>query len=346
MATAVVGGIGLLARWSSPSAEWLPQVVAPALPVLGPLSLPFAVATGAVALRTRSAGGGVATLLLAAVFTAWTLRTSAPPSADHGPLRVMTLNLGESMQREGAVEDYVVQTRPHLLLLQESTFNHGPYAPAVGRLLTLGGYTAYKDSVQTEPGVAGPRRQVILSRLPVLDFRAGFLGAEEVHSGVYSRVLVAWEGAEVAVYNVHLRPFNPRAGWSADRMLDPSVWAQTPKNLRSFFAEHAVESEALARLVAAETGPVIVGGDFNAAPDQWGRAVLARTLRETTGRWLPGATRPDKVPLVNVDGIQVSDDWAVADAGVGPSGLSDHRPVSASLALRREPQAPRPRPDP
>ncbi len=341
--TALTGGIGLLARWSSPTAEWVPQAVAPALPVVGPLSLPLAAAVGAVAVRKRSTVGGVATLLLAAFFAAWATRTSAPPHADRGPLRVMTLNLGESSRREAAIEDYVVRTRPDLVLLQEGAVNYGPYAPAIGRLLALGGYTVHTDTSGGIRGVPGPRRQVMLSRLPVLQFEAGFLGAAEVHGGVYSRALVAWEGTEVAVYNVHLRPFNPRAGWSAERMADPAVWAETPANLGAFFVEHAVEGEALARRVAAETVPVIVGGDFNASPDQWGRALLTRELREVTGRWLPGATRPDGVPLVNVDGIQVSGAWAVADAEVGPSGLSDHRPVSASLALVDGPRAPRAR---
>lgn len=288
---------------------------------------------GAATARTKRFGSGVCTVALAALFAGWALRTSAPPSVSPGAagsLRVMTLNIGGVFMSEGELADYVERTQPDVVLLQEAAAAGRPYAPAAARIGTIEGYSLYvvRDGKSEDAG-----RQVMASRLPVRSYESGFLASEEPRAAVYGRAVVDWGGREVVVYNVHLRPFNPDVGWSAERMLSPSVWAETPPRLRDFFAEQAVEAEALARRVEAETLPTIVAGDFNAAPDQWSRAVLERRLRGVTGRWLPAATRPDDTPVLNVDGILVSSEWGVADAEVGPPGLSDHRAVSARLGL-------------
>ncbi|MGB3541600.1 endonuclease/exonuclease/phosphatase family protein [Rubrivirga sp.] len=241
---------------------------------------------------------------------------------------MVTLNVGATNPREGAVVAYVEQLDADVIVFQEAGVSFAPYAPVVARVLASGRYTVHVDSTA---GTDGAGRQVTLSRLPVVSYESGYLAAPEPRSGVYGRTVVQWEGQEVAVYNVHLRPFNPEVGWSWERTLDPAIWAETPGNLRDFFAEHAIEADALARRIEGETVPVIVAGDFNASPDQWSRATLSSTLREVTGRWLPAATRPDETPVVNVDGILVSRDWAVTEASVGPSGLSDHRAVTAAL---------------
>lgn len=349
VAMVALGGSGLLARWSPPATDWWLQVPAVTLPLLGPLALPAALAVGAEWARNRRFGMGLCTVALAAVFTGWALRTSAPPTAvsdQPDRLRVMTLNAGDSAGREGTVADYVERRGPDIVVLQEAGANWGPYAailkeagitgaayaPVAARVASVGGYTVLTD---TTAGSVETSRQVTLTRLPVVSHTSGFLGAAEPRAGVYSRTVVRWGGGEVAVYNVHLRAFNPQVGWSWERAIDPDVWIQTPENLRRFFAEQAVEAEALAQMVERETRPVIVAGDFNAAADQWNRAVLTRTLREVTGRWLPGATRPDTTPAVNVDGVLVGSEWAVGEVEIGPAGLSDHRAIFASLALRR-----------
>lgn len=335
VATVALGGSGLLARWSPPPTDWWLQVPAATLPLLGPLALPAALAVGAGWARNRRFGAGLCTVALAAVFTGWALRTSAPPAAPADPpgrLRVMTLNAGDSAGREGTVADYVERLGPDIVVLQEAGLSWGPYAPVAARVASVGGYTVLAGPTAV-PGEKS--RQVTLTRLPVVSHTAGYLGAAEPRAGVYSRTVVRWGGGEVAVYNIHLRAFNPEFGWSWARVTDPAVWVQTPGKLRAFFAEQAVEAEALTRMVERETRPVIVAGDFNATADQWNRAVLTRTLREVTGRWLPGATRPDTTPVVDVDGVLVGPEWAVGDVEIGPAGLSDHRAIFASLALRR-----------
>ena len=336
----VVGGSGLLARWSPPVSEWWPQIASLALPVVGPLALPAAVAVGVAARRGRRFGGGVCTVALAALFTAWAFRTSSPAgsaSAEADGLRVTTLNIGASGGREGDVVNFVDQTRPDVLLLQEAGQAWTPYTPnfsaTVARLLTLGEYRVYNDPTR---GPLNASRQVTLTRLPVRSFRSGFLGAREARAGLYSRTVVVWQGREVAVYNVHLQAFNPEVGWSWERALDPEVWAATPGHLEDFFAAQASEVTTLVQMLRAETLPTIAAGDFNAVQDEWSRGALTRgprALREVTGRWLPAPTRPDETPLVNVDGILVGSEWRVAQAGVGAGGLSDHRPVSAVLSF-------------
>ena len=329
-----MGGSGLSARWGPPGGDWWPQVSALGLPVVGPLALPASAAMAVVAIRGRRFGAGLCAFGLAALFAGWALRTSSPASAPEGAptFSVTTLNVGASSLREGEVTAFVERESPDVLLLQEAGAAGRPYAPVVGRVATLDGYEVYVDPVVAETG--NPGRQVTVSRLPVVSYESGPLGTDELTAGVYSRAVVEWSGGLVVVYNVHLRAYNPEVGWSWRRALSPAVWAETPGRLRDFLDEQAIEAEALARMVAAESLPTVVAGDFNSGADQWSRAVLARSLRETTGRWLPNATRPDDQPLVNVDGILVSPAWALARAHVGPGGLSDHRPVSASLSLR------------
>ena len=330
-----VAASALLARQPPAGPGWWVQTTGVLLPILGPLSLPAAIGLGVAARRGKRFGGGMFAVALGAIFLAWAARTDAPPRAPAGAdaLRIVTLNVAETHSgREGLVADYVEALDADLVLFQEAEEDWGPYALVAGRILALGDYELRTDSSE---GLDDAGRQVMLSKLPVLAYESGFLAAQERRSGVYGRMEVDWKGTRVAVYNVHLRAFNPEEGWSRERMLDPAVWAETPENLRAFYAEQAVESEALLERIEAETIPVIVAGDFNASPEQWSRTLLSRSLREVTGRWRPSATRPDGLPLVNVDGILVSHAWAVADASVGPRGFSDHRAVTAALALER-----------
>ena len=330
-ALVATGGLGLLARVSSPASDWVPQVAALALPVVGPLTLVVAVALGALAARTRRPAVALCAALCGAVFVGWAARApdvgDAPRQA--GPdavLRLVTLNLGASDGREGEVARYVAESDADVVVLQEAGAAGRPYRAAVARI-ALDGYEPFAES-GTDLG-----RQVVLSRLPVVSHQAGHLGDRGDHSGVYSRTVLRLGRREVAVYNVHLQPFNPDAGWSWGRAFSPSVWAETPANLRSFLAAQSAEAAALAALVAAEGRPTVVAGDFNATPDQWSRSRLAPWVRETTGRWRPDATAPSGAPVANVDGVLAGPEWRVLSSEVGPDGLSDHRPVRAVLAL-------------
>ena len=341
---AVVVVAGLSARHVRPTAGWPTQIAALLLPALGPALGVSAVAVGALAVRSRRVGVGAAAAALAVAAGAVLFRNAAPPPAPPGVegLRVTTLNVGGgSAEAAYRLEEYLGRTAPHVVLFQEAdvrTFEvRGEpamtYDPMVQTVLSAG-YEVGGDLLDVDADRAGPAHRLpFLSRLPVLDHSAGALGPLDTDPSEYARVEVEWRGRRVALYNVHLRAFNPSAGWSLDRALDPAVWAETPARLRAFFAVQAEEAERLAALLDSETLPFVVAGDFNATSDQWSRALLGHRAREVLGRRPWAATRPDAVPIAPIDGVLVGAGWAVRSAAVGPRGLSDHRAVSAELVL-------------
>ncbi|MDT0631219.1 endonuclease/exonuclease/phosphatase family protein [Rubrivirga litoralis] len=347
-ALAALAAVGASARWVRPAGGWVPQVAALLLPALGPALGLSAVAAGAVAVRSRRPVWGVGAVALAAAAAAVWVRHPAPPPAPGGAegLRVMTLNVGRtSSEAAYRVADYVQRTEPDVVFLQEadarSIVVDGQrlriYHPTIEAILSSGAYRVgggVDTLVARERGPAN--RQVFLTRLPVLAHEAGELGPPNTEPSVYARAEVSWRGRRVALYNVHLRPFNPAAEWSFRRMVNPAVWAETPGRLREFFAVQGEEAERLAALIEADPLPVVVAGDFNATADQWSRARLARHTREVLGRRPWAATRPDSVPVAPIDGVLVGAGWSVRAASVGPPGLSDHRAVSAELVYSGE----------
>ena len=347
MAAALVAtaAAGLSARALRPTDGWVPQIAALALPALPVVLGASAAAAGAFAVRSRRPAAVVGAVALALAAAAVWGRTPTPPAAGGGAggLRVMTLNAGRtSAEASLRVAEFVGRTAPDVVLLQEvdvrSVSRDGDRAvllhPTVQAVLGAGAYRVGGRVDTTVSDRSGPaNRQVVLSRLPVVAHTAGALGPSNTDPSLYARVEVEWAGRRVALYNVHLRPFNPTAGWSLRRALDPAVWAETPARLRSFFAVQAEEAERLAALLDAETLPFVVAGDFNATPDQWSRALLARRAPEALGRRLWAPTRPDAFPVAPIDGVLAGPGWAVRSASVGPPGLSDHRAVSAELVL-------------
>ena len=344
VALAAVAAAGLTARVLRPTAGWVPQVAALGLPVVGPALGLSALAAGAYAARARRPAVGVAAVALAAAAAAVFFRVPTPPAAPSAAagLRVMTLNVGQrSAESTFRVADYVERMEPHVIFLQEadarSVLRDGQRArvvnPAIEAVLQTGAYrVAGRVDTLVMDGAEPANQQVVLSRLPVTAHGADALGPLDTDPSIFARVEVEWRGQRVALYNVHLRPFNPSAGWSLARAVSPEVWGETPGRLRAFFAVQSEEAERLAALLDAEPLPFVVAGDFNATPDQWSRALLSRRASEVFGRRLWAATRPDAVPLAPIDGILVGAGWSVRSAEVGPPGLSDHRALVAELA--------------
>ena len=341
-ALVATAAVGLSARSVRPGTTWIPQVAAVGLPVLGPALALAALVAGGVAARTRRPSAAAGALLLAVAAGAVLFRNAAPPpgGAEGDGLRVVTLNAGQwSAESNYRLAEYLQAADPHVVALQEtdvrSVLRDGQRAQVLGpaaMVLQREGYVAAGGVAGQVADQRGPaNRQVVYTKLPVVEHAAAELGPSDTDPSVYARVVVEWRGQRVAVYNVHLRPFNPTAGWSLARALSPRVWAETPGQLRAYFGVQTEEAERLASLVAAEPHPFVVVGDFNATPDQWGRAFLAAHADEVFGRSLWAATRPDGVPLAAIDGILVGAGWGVTDAEVGPPGLSDHRALWAEL---------------
>ncbi len=344
---AALGTVGISARWVRPDDAWAPQIVALALPLIAPVLGVGALTLGAYSVQARSLRVGVGALAMATIAVGVHLRTPTLPTAAPGSsgLRVVTLNSGASTSATvHRLSDYIRRRAPDVVILQEATHQSVVVGGqrfrvldhAIEAIRQTGRYRVAGDSspVDARTTVRAPEnRQVVLSQLPVLAHEVGELGPADTAPSVYVRVEIDWRGRSVALYNVHFRPYNPSVGWSFDRALDPVVWRETPGRLASFFAVQAEEAERFASMLDAEPLPYIVAGDFNATPDQWARALIARRAREVFGRRLWPATRPDAVPVAAIDGILAGAGWSVRDTDVGPAGLSDHRALSAELVL-------------
>jgi endonuclease/exonuclease/phosphatase family metal-dependent hydrolase len=136
-------------------------------------------------------------------------------------------------------------------------------------------------------------------------------------------VVVRAPAGPVAVYNVH-----PPSGGG---------W-----RVRYDQVEALLEEEIL-----RESGPVIVGGDFNVPPHSQMYLMLSRHLRnaheeagERLGFTFPSSNRRafvvfPQLPLVRIDHVFVSGHFLALRAGtIEDAGGSDHHPVWAELAHR------------
>ena len=327
-----LGTLGLLARVSPPATDWVPQVAAIGLPVVASLSAVVAAGLAVAVARSWRPGAALCAVACAAV-SVGSLADPPEPDAPPAPIeeshvvRLVTINLGDAAGREGEVGGYVAASDADVVVLQEAGGGGQPYHLAVARITSEG----YEPLVS--PGGLG--RQVVLTRLPAVSYEAGYLGQHGVHAGVYGRAVLRVAGREVAVYNVHLRSFGR---WRES--LGPGSLA----GLRDDIVQRAEEAEYLRGLLDAETLPYVVAGDLNSTPDQWAYRRVAAGTRDALaikGGLLTG-TYPSAFPLTQIDAVLASPEFGVVDAGVGPRGLSDHRPVQAALSLGRAPARPAP----
>lgn len=124
----------------------------------------------------------------------------------------------------------------------------------------------------------------------------------------FAEVTVNVRGAFVHVYATHL-----------DYRPDPSV-------------RQAQVADMLG-ILAADGGPKVLVGDFNAEPSAPELAALWTPLRDAAPN--AGPTYPAAEPVSRIDLITVSPDVAVVGAQAVATVASDHRPVVADLLVRR-----------
>lgn len=333
-AAIAVWAVGSAARTTPP--ERGPWVQAVAIP------LPYAaagvvLATGlraAQVARARPAGSAarralLARLALTAAIAAGLHRPRRPATwgtPRRGPvLRVVTLNAG------GGHSD-IPLPRSDVAALQEAHVHVLPdrtvLAPRV--------WTQHPAGAHHPPFLDGETQTPIVSDLLLEHGPEQALGSED-GAGRYSRAVIGWEQQRIAVYNVHFRSY--RRPWATEsrRSLGTRVY-QAYAIFREDVLRRASEARRLRAVLALESLPFIVAGDFNATPDQWSRAHVAAGLREALGARTPWAfTFPSLLPLVQIDGALASLHWwPVACHVSGPSG-SDHRAVVVDLSLSRVP---------
>ncbi len=94
--------------------------------------------------------------------------------------------------------------------------------------------------------------------------------------------------------------------------------------------------EQIRAMLAQETLPLIVSGDFNSTPHNWVYYGLADGLVDAfrvAGRgW--GATYHADFPVARIDHVLVSRAWKVVQAHVSKAPYSDHLPLVVRLRWR------------
>ena len=305
---ALVGPSAALAVARMARTEDHPVVVmAQALTPLFTLPSLAAVVVGAAARRrslTAVAGA------LTGLHLAWALPelrlSGRPVEASNGSrMRLFCANLLRTNSRTEGIAAEIRESGADVVALQEVSPLNLDGLEASGALESF----PYQ-CVDPRPDHFGT---AVFSRLPLEDVEPWQAAGLPV-----PRMTVVVDDRRVRLYNVHVRA-PMRRGW-------PEQW-------RAQLAQ-------LARARAAERGPVVMAGDFNATSGHHSfRALLDAGLRDAhveRGRWWATTWRPDLLlvpPLARLDHVLVSPEVGVLEVWEGKGAGSDHRPVIADLAL-------------
>ncbi|MFF1273124.1 endonuclease/exonuclease/phosphatase family protein [Streptomyces marokkonensis] len=280
--------------------------------------------------RTGRVAAVLAAVLLAAAAPAAAADTDAPASrAPALPLRVATYNI-----HAGAGQDQVFDLdrtaaalrglRADVIGLQEVDVHWGARSDFVDEARALAAKLRmrvfFAPVYDLEPATPdGERRQfgvAVLSRYPVLHAenheitRLSTQTPDPVPAPGpgFAEVVVDVRGAHVHVYSTHL-----------DYRADPSV--------------RAAQVTDMLAVLAADRGPKILVGDFNAEASAPELVPLWGTLRDAAPGG--GGTYPAVDPAKRIDLVTVSPDIGVTGARTVATEASDHRPVVADLTVHR-----------
>ena len=299
-----IGIGGLLARHWSPH-----HIVALAIIAFSPYLMLGAALALLVALVRRRWTAVVA----AAVVTAAGLTTQVPhyigEDAPRGAVevRVMTFNL-----RLGAADaEEIVRRVRHddidLLMLQELTVTGLTK-------LTAAGLDRELPHNQSKPGFIGPEGTGVWSRHPIRNGRL-----VKGLSFTTPAALVAVPGVRQPVYAMAMHPAGPIKAstfWAKDMVAVPYI------------------------LRAVPPGVAIVGGDFNATPDNvWFRRILqapgyANAIDQAGSGPIRTYNAQHPLPLIAIDHVLTRGAVATDVRGVDIPG-SDHRAIIATVAIPR-----------
>jgi endonuclease/exonuclease/phosphatase family metal-dependent hydrolase len=287
---------------------YTPVVFLPAYPVLA-----------AALARRRWALGALAAAVVAA-HVAWVAPGLWPGSPERAPagasrLRLMTANLEYNNPTAGALAGQIRAASPDLLVLEELS------PLTLSGLRHTGVLAGYRyRMLLPEPGAFGAG---VLSRFPLTDVaQPRVAGLLSLRATVHPRPAAAFR-----LFVVHTPA--PRDGHATSR------WRAQLADLRRETA------------ATAATGmPVVAAGDFNATEDHRGlRRLLAAGphgagLRDAHdvahAGWTPTwSTSSGPVPpLVRIDHVLCTRQFAVTGYRVGSAYGSDHLPLQVDLALR------------
>ncbi|MBE0595445.1 MAG: endonuclease/exonuclease/phosphatase family protein [Gemmatimonadales bacterium] len=174
----------------------------------------------------------------------------------------------------------------------------------------------------------------VVSRYPITRVDAMPREGFEVAGGAAMVVTYRLEAQPVPIHltNIHLE--TPRAGLEKIRAGDLAGGIPTLEG-KSTLRE--IEQSRAARWIEQFPHPQIVAGDFNSPPES---PIYRHAWAEWTntfsvaGRGF-GYTRMNGWIQARIDHILVDDTWKVVRAWVGPDVGSDHKPMLATIRLRR-----------
>jgi endonuclease/exonuclease/phosphatase family metal-dependent hydrolase len=338
---------GYAAKYVRPGMLWWLQLLAIPLPYVSGLvvlgALPMLLARNWILLALH-----VGLIVLVGI-RFFPVGGAANPS-DYGMgevLSVMTLNypiwpVNDTERRSREMMALVQRERPDLIALQEGWSRYGPDGnrlqarPDVSLLTDSASYMSY-----------GPRRpDRSVSNVPIFSL----FPLEAVHSSTLlpgsdgsgaevMRAEARWRQRALVVFNVHLQSFGSDKPWREDNSswANPRMWIRYLRQYRDAIVRRAEQAEQLAAMIAEETEPVVVVGDFNSTRNNWDFNWIAAGLRDAfevagSGR---GATYHARYPFARIDFVLVSEEFAILSAQVPKVVISDHRPVIATLAWRQ-----------
>ena len=257
----------------------------------------------AALLRNVRLIAAAAALLAVNLWLAVGAMQDAAPQAAPGSeraLRIVTFNLWRGNDRMDEVAAFLADQAADAVVLQEVTRAHGEM---LRRALQ-----------QVYPFASGDEHLVILSRHPIL--AEGRVDRPDFPPWI--ALMLRWarldvNGTQVEVIGVHLaRPFYPRL--------------------------QEEDIEALSSFVLPREGPLVLAGDFNMSPwtEKLGRLAYLTGLRRTNTfifTWPMRRGGLQLLPFVAIDNVLVSAHFATIATQGGPRLGSDHRAVTADLAL-------------
>lgn len=249
--------------------------------------------------------------------------TTTPPCTPGPPvaLRVVSFNIHGARGRSGldlpGIAAELRALSPDVVLLQEvdrfRARSRGVDQPAhLARALGMGhvfaplvtGTHRSRGAARWEYGTA------ILSRHPVTDHHLTHLPQPpDTEARGLLRVGIEVGHHTVNVYNTHLQ--------------------------HNSASTRTAQAQAIQRVLDAERGPVVLGGDLNAVPGSDVHSLLTTGLNDVwnvAGRGA-GGTSPARSPRRRIDYVLTSPDITVTQAATHTTAISDHRAVRADLAL-------------
>ncbi len=337
--------VGYLARYGHPRYAWWAELIAIGLPFVSVLLLG---ATVFVALGRRWKLLAVHLVLIGlAALRFVSLEGSAEPTPED--LTLLTFNPshggGTRADVQGrAITALVRAEAPDLVAFQEAYIEYHPTTPRVrpGQVLAaLIDSLSYRTIGPNGGQQATYTPQPVLSRVELLEQTQTVLSrnAENQPTARVVRTRFRWQGRQAVHYNLHLRSFGNDKPWE-DQRRNPftlGFWKRYLRQYRDAYLAREKETAQIRAMLARETLPLIVSGDFNSTPHHSAFYRLAEGLQDAfkvAGRgW--GATYHVDWPVARIDHVLVGPEWKLVSARVAAPTVSDHLPLVVRLRWRQ-----------